>query len=661
MEIFRRLFVGLFGMIDSVIYGLITILYELLMEIANVRPFSDDTFLIFYDRIYALLGLFMLFKVAFSIIKYIINPDEFSDKSKGGKKMVINILIVLVMLVGSKPVFKIMTEVQSTLLEEGVVHKLILGSGVGSSDGETFNKSEIGKDIKATVFSAFYRPSDINCANAVFTNSDVGTACGGFMNASAAGSLAQDQKNGDIWNMIFRDTGGEPLYMQKKENEDGYAIDYLFIVSTIAGGFTAWIFLMFCFDIAIRAVKLGFLQLIAPIPIISYIDPSSGKNGMFGKWLKELGKTYLDLFVRLAAVYFAIALISELMKNPDIGTNNFFAKIFVIFGILLFAKKIPKLLEDLLGIKIGGDFSLNPMNRIRETPVLGALATGAAGLAGGAYAGFKAGKDVGAPAFKTAALGAITGAHQSAAKVGMAGAKPGSKAPKAFSESMNNTFKQMTNREMTNFNPVNMISKGMVQDRYAAVKAARNNAYARLNEAQTEQQAAYHQVQMTTGALNGLNETDRNAFMDKANYYAAQSKIRDDMREKGKLEEAKKAEEEMQKVREEVQRTYTGDYAPVAEHFNARVAAIEATSHVSLINKDIDDLSKEKAQIERFGHIDPVATRDANALIGRYSQAPENVSLQAPIPSVESSNKVTIKQINREDIPSGAKIISKKK
>ena len=66
-----------------------------------------------------------------------------------------------------------------------------------------------------------------------------------------------------------------------------------------------YIAVSFCFDMAVRAVKLGFLQLIAPIPLIAKVDPKKGDE-VFNKWVKECTSTYLNLFVRLVAIYFAL-------------------------------------------------------------------------------------------------------------------------------------------------------------------------------------------------------------------------------------------------------------------------------------------------------------------------------------------------------------------
>ena len=395
MELIRRLLVGLLGMIDSVVYNLVDIMYGLLMDIANATPFGDGSvFETFASRVYALLGLFMLFKVSFSLIKYIVNPDEFNDQMKGGKKLVTNILITLVLIVIVPIGFDYMGKIQTAILNEGIMENLILGT-----DGISVDRSTVGKKVMASVFTAFYAPDDDGCALVIMNETDPGSACDSVMSPAAVTHYRKyagvgDANEIDIYQLIHGEVDGEPLFMLKNaSDEKSYAINYMFIISTVAGLFTAWIFLTFCVDVAIRTVKLGFLQLIAPIPIISYIDPNSAKNGMFSKWIKEVGKTFIDLFVRLAAVYFAITLITAVMQNTDMGTNNFFAKVFIILGILVFAGQIPKLIGDLLGIKLDGNFSLNPLRKVNSSPIAGAVVggvTGAvAGLASNAYASYK--------------------------------------------------------------------------------------------------------------------------------------------------------------------------------------------------------------------------------------------------------------------------------
>ena len=43
------------------------------------------------------------------------------------------------------------------------------------------------------------------------------------------------------------------------------------------------------------------------------MDPKGSKDSAFNSWVKTLTSTYLDLFIRLAAVYFAIFLIQDMI------------------------------------------------------------------------------------------------------------------------------------------------------------------------------------------------------------------------------------------------------------------------------------------------------------------------------------------------------------
>ena len=133
-------------------------------------------------------------------------------------------------------------------------------------------------------------------------------------------------------------------------------------------------------DVALRSIKLAFLQLIAPIPILSYVDPKSGKDGLFKKWYEMCIKTFISLFVRLIALYFAVYIISRVadMKMVDLidGSyqTNAFVAIFIIIGALMFAKQLPKILEG-LGIKLDGDgkFTLNPLRKLEKEALGGGV------------------------------------------------------------------------------------------------------------------------------------------------------------------------------------------------------------------------------------------------------------------------------------------------
>ena len=82
----------------------------------------------------------------------------------------------------------------------------------------------------------------------------------------------------------------------------------MIIMALIITGFTI--------DIAVRAIKLAVLRLVAPVPIISYINPPKQGGGAFDNWVKSLISTYVDLFVRIAIVYFGLFLIQIIHCIP---------------------------------------------------------------------------------------------------------------------------------------------------------------------------------------------------------------------------------------------------------------------------------------------------------------------------------------------------------
>ena len=139
-------------------------------------------------------------------------------------------------------------------------------------------------------------------------------------------------------------------------NDDNYSFVYTPIISTICGGFIVVTLFGFCIDIAVRALKMAVLRLIAPIPIISYIDPKSSKEGAFASWIKALTSTYLDLFLRLIIIFFILFCVQGIIDNGlDIpianGTIGAISTVFIIVGMFYFGKMAPKFIKDTLGLK----------------------------------------------------------------------------------------------------------------------------------------------------------------------------------------------------------------------------------------------------------------------------------------------------------------------
>ena len=513
MGLVYKAFRVIFFHLDKVVFGLIDDIYGLLLQLARTSIFDQDIISQFSQRVYAIVGIFMLFKVSVSLINYILNPDDFTDKEKGFTSIIKRIVLSLAMIVLVPYIFNEAYELQSIILEENSIMTMVFGSPAQRTEiaGITLpNKTYAdmaGQKIQFTVLFAFTQPNyqefsgdsyfDLSgCREpyAKYVSADRcpkgGTYCIGQFKFRKKAKTTVNPDNEETSSFIYElnpscfgyynpdtdlyeakpaDGGNEagneaqllhgfsnnppgaeaPTAFQNyaqgvaqqsfdlmfKENiilakeqptgnngEGRYLINYKFPVSTVVGCAVVYILFLFCIDIALRSVKLGFLEMIAPIPILSYVDPKSGKEGMFKKWFQMCTKTYAELFFRLFALYFGIYVISLIGTFRDVITgeivDNWVVRVFLIIGILMFVKKLPEILKEVLDIKTNGKFELNPMKKLEDEMWGGKRITGAAaGVAGGT-------------------IGALTGAG---VLRGITGGVQGFMGNKGFGDTLKNT------------------------------------------------------------------------------------------------------------------------------------------------------------------------------------------------------------------------------
>lgn len=402
-----------FATIDKVVYWLLEQLTFLFDSLAKVRLFETGTINAFAERIYFFIAIIMLFKVSISIVQYIINPDNFYNNEKGMGKLIQSILLCLVLLVSVKYIFEVSYSFQKKVIDTNIIPRLILGTDIGNGNGIGFNQNaQNKKNLPFNILLPFVQ-FNTNISGIKYENGDY--YCGGHESgwherfvqeglerevntsfATCLSNMTTSSSNtlilpgtincvatpwlcgvGGAYFTAYNASDYSELLniVDAQTKNDQFLFDYKILISTAAGIFAVIMYLNFCLDLGIRTIKYGFLQLIAPIPIISMIDPKSSKGGMMGKWAKQCISTYLGLFIRIFAVNFAILILGILTQTKDtILSNNNFANLVIIFSALMFAKELPKLISDLSGIDLSGNFKLNPLSRI---PIAGKLATNA--------------------------------------------------------------------------------------------------------------------------------------------------------------------------------------------------------------------------------------------------------------------------------------------
>lgn len=150
-------------------------------------------------------------------------------------------------------------------------------------------------------------------------------------------------------------------------------VTYMPLISTAVGAFLLYMIFSFCLDLGLRAVKLAFYEMIAPIPVLCRILPN---NKIFNNWIKVTLTTFMEVFIRMITLFTVVFLASNI-ANLNIPGGGFFPKMIIIIGIVTFGKQAPKLLSEVLGIS-SGNMKLGIMDKLNA---------GTAGLAGGLIGG----------------------------------------------------------------------------------------------------------------------------------------------------------------------------------------------------------------------------------------------------------------------------------
>lgn len=433
---------GLFLVICNLIYMLISLLYQVFNAVAKVNLFSDEVFKDITSRIYVVMGIAMLFIFAYNIILMIINPED--KKSTGSTaKVVKETVISLVLVILLPTIFSWMYTFQNNLLDSNIIGTLILGP-VGSPDDKTENcnpndydctcdfskyglenyKTDVhwyGDDIEdktgtltnscvdyrnpykmtaskrgayaiaPTILSAFYKPTNFTFDQCVDylqkTNSLPGDDEDKQLCVNYFYDVTASKYTGNITPFVF-----DGLLKNTVSDPDKTSMEFNWAMAIVAGGLAALMFFSYTIEVGVRVAKLGVLQLVSPIAVMMRIIPKQ-KEAMFDKWFKHLKDTYLDVFIRLIIIYFALFAISLVpdvidtlwssLSSSDGGTGiKTLALVFVILGILQFAKEAPNLLKDFFGNS--GKFSVKgSLDKLKSNPLTNAVRGGVYGATTG--------------------------------------------------------------------------------------------------------------------------------------------------------------------------------------------------------------------------------------------------------------------------------------
>lgn len=481
------------AVLNRAVYFLLYYMYQIFFNVSSAQLFESETIKNFYGRIQLIIGVFMVFKVAVSILQGIMDPDKFMNPKEGFGNFITRVVIALALLTVLVPInipdvenansyekyinnngllFGTLYSLQDRILSNNTLGRLILGTtddsedpgsdvqdGMDPAKKQRMKLQQSSRIFASTILKGFLR---INLKPAEYRSDDDETKrdnwyCGSNLDEDQT-VLIETYKQLDIdpstllsAEVITSDCEINENIIQSFGNlvvdlpvigpffnifvgESRYLFAFNWIMAFIIGIVFLVILVGFTLDIAIRSIKLAVLRLIAPIPVISYIEPKSSKDGgMFSSWVKALTSTYLDLFLRLAIVYFVIFLIQDMIVNGIVideagGMVGIISFIFIMLGLFYFAQMAPKFIKSALGLK-GTMTNAGLSGMLKGTgAVAGTLASGG-GLAKALTNGLEAG---------------YNGAKDNLEKAMSGGGGGGKSQPSAFSAYRDKTLQQLT-------------------------------------------------------------------------------------------------------------------------------------------------------------------------------------------------------------------------
>lgn len=383
--------------VAAVIYNFIVDLYNVFMYTARAEILESSFIQGIYSKVGMILGIFMVFKLSFSLIQSLVDPSKFTDEKKGFGGIIKRSVISIVLLGITPSIFNMAFDLQNLVVgsannTDNIIYKLIVGKAP-SKDAESF-----GHVIASELYFGFYtenEPLKLNQGLEVTYPDSGGVQLEVHDYEYLKTQILEDH-------MSFSDT--VDYISITKAGQYVIKWDGLFAIGF--GLFMVYILITYCISVATRVIQLAYLQLIAPVPILSYI---SDPEGSFKNWTKQCMTTYLDLFIRLAIIYFIITVSTQILQafsevvsvfyestglEAGSGTAKWVSR-FLIIGVLMFGKRVPELLKDLFPNFGGGAASIgfglkNPKKMLEDIPGMG-IAKGAATFGLGTVVGGAAG------------------------------------------------------------------------------------------------------------------------------------------------------------------------------------------------------------------------------------------------------------------------------
>ncbi len=398
--------------IDGILYSLLDNAYDLVIKLSTAELLKHSTIKSLTGNLYIIFGVVAFFRLALLLVNAIIDPEKLNEKGKGLSNIFFRVVGMVILLAVTPFLFEKSYDLQEKIVgadaSKNIIFKTILGNNANIASSKNSNAGKALQNIALSSLITIdenYLVNNDHC-NIGKKNSkgeDCGfypltcvsdgkgkcTPQGGYIYGKNC-NWANCQKAVDVYNTMYINEDMSPAKLAQyvgtsgkieidKEEQEVYVYNYMFIITGVVGVAMTYIIISFAIDIAVRMFELIVLEILSPLFIATFVDPKSAQSGPFKNWLSAVGKSYASLYIRLAIIALMVLLVSIINQSKmfqSMGNVSGWAKIFMVIGLLIFAKKAPKWIGDMIGIKgEGGLGGLSIGKKLGGMALAGGLAS----------------------------------------------------------------------------------------------------------------------------------------------------------------------------------------------------------------------------------------------------------------------------------------------
>ena len=106
------------ALVCNLIYLLIANLFEAFFALAELNLLDNVSIQPIYQRVTMILTIVMVFYITFEFVKYIVQPDNISDKQKGAGNLAVRLILVIVLIAFVPKIFTIAYDLQGRIIKQ---------------------------------------------------------------------------------------------------------------------------------------------------------------------------------------------------------------------------------------------------------------------------------------------------------------------------------------------------------------------------------------------------------------------------------------------------------------------------------------------------------------------------------------------------------------